>query len=25
MKVGLGVRFDEEAVREWIAENKQSE
>ena len=25
MKVGRGVRFDEEAVREWISENKQSE
>ena len=25
MKVGRGVRFDEETVREWISENKQSE
>lgn len=24
MKVGRGVRFDEDAVREWISVNKQS-
>lgn len=25
MKVGRGVRFDEDAVREWILKNKQGE
>lgn len=25
MKVGRGVRFDEDAVRKWISVNKQSE
>lgn len=25
IKVGRGIRFDEELVRQWISENKQSE